>query len=128
LKVAIECNSPLLQRSLELFLTNKVTTFKQCDIVVSDKKQEFDKPLLYISSKEDADLIKPFSKTQLILALENLIKSKEDVKVINEIVAEADKDTLNEPMNFDVLQKRIENLTDEYQKNILKVVKAFYEK
>jgi len=35
---------------------------------------------------------------------------------------------IDEPLNFDILQKRIEFLTQEYQQNIIKAVKAFYEK
>ena len=30
-------------------------------------------------------------------------------------------------MDFDILEKRIEYLTKEYQENILRAVKAFYE-
>jgi len=31
-------------------------------------------------------------------------------------------------MDFDILEKRIESLTQEYQSNIIQAVKAFYEK
>ena len=128
MKVAIECNSPLLQRSLELFLATKVSTYKQCDIVVSDKKMEFEKPYIYIGSEAEADLVKPFSKSQLLLAIENLVKSKQEIKEINDIVEEVNSEASVGVMNFDVLEKRIELLTLEYQKNILNTVKAFYEK
>ena len=33
-----------------------------------------------------------------------------------------------EALNFDILEKRIDYLTSEYQQNIIKAVKAFYEK
>jgi len=42
--------------------------------------------------------------------------------------ASIEEEEIEEPLNFDILEKRIEFLTTEYQKNILKAVKAFYEK
>lgn len=123
MKVAVECKSPLLQKSLELFLSKYLSSIKQCDILVRDVKSLDDEKCFYISSDIGADLIKPFSRSQLILALENRYKGiKEEDKLIlgHEIV--------EDPLNFDILEKRIESLTQEYQSNILKAVRAFYEK
>ncbi|MDQ1339079.1 MAG: hypothetical protein QG567_229, partial [Campylobacterota bacterium] len=39
-----------------------------------------------------------------------------------------DESVDNEELGFDILQKRIESLTKDYQENILRVVRAFYEK
>lgn len=122
MKVAVECKSPLLQKSLEVFLSRYLCSSKQCDILIRDEECLNDERCFYISSDSKADLIKPFSKSQLILALENRYKGSH--KEIQEIEIEySDK-----PMNFDILEKRIELLTKEYQQNILKAVKAFYEK
>ena len=38
MKIAVECKSPLLQKSLELFLEQYLSSVKQCDIVVRDKE------------------------------------------------------------------------------------------
>ncbi len=122
MKVAVECKSPLLQKSLELFLSSHLSSIKQCDIVVRDFKVLDDKKTFYISKDKGSDLIKPFSKSALILALENryeTITPKMDTEV------ESFRD---EPANFSILEKRIELLTKEYQQNILKAVRAFYEK
>ena len=124
MKVAVECQSPLLQKSLELFLTNYLSSLKQCDIVVRDIECLNDERCFYVSSKPNADLIKPFSKSQLILALEKRygeLRKDEPQKESQEIVE-------SEPMDFEILEKRIEFLTKEYQENILRAVKAFYEK
>ena len=124
MKVAVECQSPLLQKSLELFLANYLSSLKQCDIVVRDIKCLNDERCFYVSNKPDADLIKPFSKSQLILALENRYEElKEDEPKVEEST-----EVNNEPMDFEILEKRIEFLTKEYQENILRAVKAFYEK
>ena len=124
MKVAVECQSPLLQKSLELFLANYLSSLKQCDIVVRDIECLNDERCFYVSNKPNADLIKPFSKSQLIIALENRYKElKEDEPEVEEST-----EVNNEPMDFDILEKRIEFLTQEYQENILRAVKAFYEK
>lgn len=122
MKVAVECKSPLMQKSLELFLDKHLSSLKHSDIVIRDVRCLDDERCFYISSDKDSDLVKPFSKSQLILALEKRYKSlNKDTVSIEDM---DDEDVLE----FDILEKRIEALTQEYQKNILKAVKAFYEK
>ena len=124
MKVAVECKSPLLQKSLELFLSSHLSSLKQCDIVVRDFKSPNDERSFYISKDKDkdSDLVKPFSKSALILALENRYESLSPKEVKEEDF------TADEPANFDILEKRIDLLTREYRDNILKAVRAFYEK
>ncbi|MEN4046952.1 MULTISPECIES: hypothetical protein [Sulfurimonas] len=124
MKVAVECQSPLLQKSLELFLAKYLSSSKKSDIIIRDEECLNESRCFYISTKEGADLLKPFSKSQLILALE---------KKYNELYPEStntqpEDENTSERMNFEVLEKRIELLTKEYQENILRAVKAFYEK
>ena len=116
MKIAVECQSPLLQKSLELFLEKFLSTTKQCDIVIRDVECLNDERCFYIANDSKADLMKPFSSSQLILALQNRYKSTHK---------EGSFDT---PLDFSILEKRIESLTQEYQANILKAVRAFYEK
>jgi len=124
MRVAVECQSPLLQKSLELFLAKYLSSSKKSDIIIRDEECLNESRCFYISSDENADLIKPFSKSQLILALE---------KKYNDLYPQSSKnmveeENVEETMNFDILEKRIELLTQEYQANILRAVKAFYEK
>jgi len=120
MKVAVECQSPLLQKSLELFLGSYLTSTKRCDIVIRDVECLNDERCFYISSDNKADLVKPFSKSQLILALEKRYALKK--------IEESVEEEMDSPLDFDILEKRIESLTKEYQANILRAVKAFYEK
>lgn len=122
MKVAVECKSPLLQKSLELFLDKHLSSLKHSDIVIRDVRCLNDERCFYISSDKDSDLVKPFSKSQLILALEKRYKS------LNKDTASIEEKEDEDALDFDILQKRIEALTQEYQENILKAVKAFYEK
>ena len=127
MKIAVECQSPLLQRSLELFLDKHLTSSKKCDIVIRDVACLNDERCFFIGTESSADLLKPFSKSQLILALEARYAELhvEMPKVEKHSVK---MDIESEPMEFEILEKRIAFLTDEYQKNILRAVKAFYEK
>lgn len=129
MRVAVECKSPLLQKSLEIFLSKHLSSLKNCDIVVRDVKVLDDERSFYISGSGECDLIKPFSKSQLILALERRYKdmNKGNLHYLNKIYQE-DEDDDGSGMGFDILQKRIEALTKEYQDNILRTVRAFYEK
>lgn len=123
MKVAVECKSPLLQKSLEIFLAKYLCSTKQCDIVVRDEECMNDERCFYISSSDKADLVKPFSKSQLILALENRYRgSKSGMR------EEIEREYGEEPLNFEILERRIELLTQEYKQNIIRAVKAFYEK
>jgi hypothetical protein len=119
MKIAVECQSPLLQKSLELFLAKYLCSTKQCDIVVRDIECLNDVRCFYIATDPNADLLKPFSKSQLIMALESKYAS---------INPKEDESNNEERISFDILEKRIKFLTQEYQANIINAVKAFYEK
>ena len=121
MKVSVECQSPLLQKSLELFLVPYLSSTKQCDIVVRDVACMNDERCFYISTDTNSDLVKPFSKSQLILALEDRYSKTHQESVIEEVSAE-------NRMDFSILERRLDSLTQEYQQNIINAVKAFYEK
>ena len=125
MKVAIQCVSPLLQRSLERFLQGHLSSIKQCDIVVRDNKIDDGHPSLLISSyKNGGDLQKPFSRSQLFLALEKRLEEQHVSEHVNLI--EHDEHESSE--NLEILERRIVALTQEYQQNIIKAIRAFHEK
>jgi len=121
MKVAVECKSPLLQKSLEVFLARYLSPTKKSDIIIRDIECLNDERCFYVSSDNTADLVKPFSKSQLILALEK--RYKKLYKNSHEEYDEVPHATID----FEILEKRIQYLTTEYQQNILKAVRAFYE-
>jgi len=126
MKVAVECQSPLLQKSLEIFLSKYLTSSKKSDIIIRDEECLDDARCFYVSSNAEADLMKPFSKSQLILALEK--KYNELYPRTHDAQDPEPQSQENRRMDFTILEKRIETLTQEYQANILRAVKAFYEK
>lgn len=127
MKVAIQCDSPLLQRSLELFLDGHLSSLRQCDILIRDKDiRDEQHPTFVIGVGETSDLIKPFSKAQLLHALNQKFDSQKNTPEIfeDEVVLGEEE----EKVSFEILERHIEKLTLEYQANILKAVRAFYEK
>jgi len=125
-KVAIQCDSPLLQRSLELFLDGYLSSLRQCDILIRDKNIRDDQyPTFVVGVEESSDLIKPFSKAQLLHALNQMFESQKYVPVAPEASGDA---SAEEAVSFDILERHIDKLTREYQANILKAIRAFYEK
>jgi len=128
MKIATQCNSPLLQKSLEIFLEKYLCSVNRCDIVIRDEECLNDERCFYIGSGKSADLKKPFSKAQLILALESRYDTLNLQKDKPPRDTESIKQNTSEEMDFSILENRIEFLTKEYQENIIRAVKAFYEK
>lgn len=126
MKIAVECQSPLLQKSLEVFLSKYLSSSKKSDIIIRDVECLNESKCFYIASNEKADLLKPFSKAQLVLALEKKYNQLYPRTVNSSEVERESKES--QTMDFQVLQDRIEFLTKEYQESILRAVKAFYEK
>jgi len=118
MKIAVKCQSPLLQKALELFLAKYLVPVKKSDIIVQDSLCIEDKRCFYIAQDEKADLRKPFAKSQLVLALEKRYKKLQESSIEIDSVAKKD---------FALLEKKIEQLTQDYQKSLLQTVKAFYE-
>lgn len=126
MKVAIQCDSPLLQRSLELFLEGNLSSLRQCDILIRDKNIRDDQyPTFVVGTEESSDLIKPFSKAQLLHALNQMHESQKYAPIATEDEQPASDE---EGVSFEILERHIDKLTREYQANILKAIRAFYEK
>ncbi len=130
MKVAVECTSPLLQKSLEIFLKPYLSSIKQCDVVLRDYKVRDDKYCsLYVASSDDADIKKPFSEAELKRVLHQALQHDEQRTRKDAGLAEAVTTRSSNDMRhaYKQLEAHIEALTQEYQNNILKAVKAFYD-
>lgn len=141
MKLAIQCESPLLQQSLELFLVGHLTSLKQAQLIIRDTKTDDDTNALWISADENADVQKPFSRSQLMLAIEAKLRTNETVSsyqdMIDTEITEVEEVVASEPLSeiaststevpdYELLERRIAMLTREYQENIMKAVRAFY--
>ena len=127
MKVAVQCESALLQRSIELFLEEHLSSLKQCDIVIRDKKIIDSHHSLYVSSSAQADIKKPFSRSQLYLSLEKFYKKMEEIKSVQDY--DKDEEMFSHPVQdkYIRLEEQIDKLTSEYKKNLLHLIKECYE-
>ena len=125
MKVAIQCDSPLLQRALELFCKEDVVSYNECDVVIRDKEiPSENKETLFIGNFLNADLGKPFSKEELYRSLEikfGPICREEEPK--NDYISS----NRNEGNKLWILEEQIRVLTREYQNNIIKAIRMYHE-
>lgn len=110
LKVYVDCRSPLIKRSIEIFLRNFISDRENCQAIISDGYTNTEKPLLTVGNKESDAIKSPFTKSSLMLALDKLHKSLEDKKP-------------NKP-NIDL---QIEKLTQNFAHELANLLKAKYE-
>ena len=115
MKVAIDCKSLLLQKALEKFLKNNLTSKNSADFIIVDYEYNFNKPLMVIGK----DIEKPFSRSSLFIAIENFENRYKTIKDLNEDLKN-DKENLN-------LDQKIELLTKKFVKDIVNEVKKHYE-
>lgn len=119
MKIALACQSVLLEKSLEKFLKNYIYPYKQCDFVISDRKIEIDKPLFYLST-EESDLNIPFSKSSLLLSLEKFYD-------LNFTSSNTKEDTIQATKDFSNLEENISKLTDDFRSDLINLIKEHYE-
>ncbi len=118
MKISVICDSLLLQNSLEIFLKEYLSSYKQCDLVLSDKKREIDKPVILINSSKKADISIPFSKSSLMVRLRD---------IYNEKITKNHKDKDRKQDNLWKLERKIDKLTLQFRENLIKTIREFYE-
>ncbi len=113
MKIAIECDSPLLQKSLELFLKKYIVDIDVCEFIVSDHVIS-DKVYFLVSQDKNARLRVPFTKDKLMGTLADFYKHvlKEEEQKVRELE----------------LVALIEKLNRAHEKQIEKLMQDFYEK
>ncbi|MEY4504131.1 MAG: hypothetical protein RL154_424 [Pseudomonadota bacterium] len=77
MKIYVNCKSLLLQKSVESFLRNRLSTLAKADIVVVDYLVKTEKPVLLIGSDKRCTLKTPFNKSKLITVLEKIYEEKQ---------------------------------------------------
>ncbi len=75
MKISVVCDSLLLSDALENFLKEYLSPYIESDIVVTDKFLEIEKPIFMIGRHVEANLSKPFTKSTLLLKLEEFYDS-----------------------------------------------------
>ena len=109
MRVFIDCDCEIMQKTLEIFLKNFTTpNLENADFIVSDEAKSSEKPLFIIGKNGDLKL--PFSKEQLLSNLENFEKS-------------ALVQASNENFASDSLEEQIGAVFDEFKEKILQILR-----
>lgn len=128
LKVFVRCESPLLQRALELFLSDHLSAFKNADVVISDRKVKSAKKVIYIAAHGGADLEKPFSRSQLMLILEEFYVNQERIEQIQRLSLQLEDRTSFGGLMDGTFEERLETLTKNFVKDVVEIAKEHYAK
>lgn len=114
MKVAVVCQSLLLNKALQLFLGELIVPYKQCDFVISDKKIELDKPIFHISAVE-GELLIPFAKSTLLIELERFYTS----------LSHCNPQTMALPIP-EILEDKIVALTERFRQELIQTLRDYY--
>ena len=118
MKIALDCKSLLLKKALEKILKDRVVSKESAVMLITDKdKSESDLPLFRIGYFDNnVDLQKPFSRSQLMIKLEEKLKTIEQKDELISIVIEEDN----------TIDKEIEKLTKQFTSDLLKIFKKYH--
>jgi len=128
LKVFVRCESVLLQRALELFLPEHLSSFKNADVVISDRRVKSAKKVIYIASHGGADLTKPFSRSQLMMVLEEFYVNQERIEQIQRLSEQLEDRTNFTSLMDGTFEERLETLTKDFIKDVVEITKEHYAK
>lgn len=124
MKIALACQSPLLEKALTLFLKPYIVPLKQCDFVVCDHEATLGAPLFRVGPKS-TNAPFPFTKSSLMLALDSFSLALKNSALI---AHEATVKTPVKTRDFSALKNTLDAITTRYQEEILQAVKEYYEK
>lgn len=141
MKIALISDSLLLDRTLEMYLKDYLTSYKLCDFVVATQPVDSQKPVFLIGEYENANLHKPFTKEILLQALEAFFmqirgeqeaKEEKEIKYTNvesanwnEMLKDVEIEEEKKPLDLELHQKILKVL-ENYAKEITMIVQEHY--
>jgi hypothetical protein len=114
MKVMIKCLSPLLQKTLEIYLQKYIYDIELADVLITDTKVLSEKVVFLVGTEEDADLKIPFTKEELYDALEHFYKTNPRL--------------LHILHTKETLESMIEKLNKKHHEKITRLIKSYHEK
>ena len=126
MKIALACQSILLEKSLEMFLKSYIVPYRKCDFVISDRQIEIDKPLFYIAT-EDSELALPFSKSALMLKIDKFYASLDSKDSTKKIKKSNKTKKRVKKVQMKELEVKITKLTDNFRDDLVNVIKEYYD-
>jgi len=117
MKVTLYCKSILLEKALRKILDQYIVPKERAEILITDHKiEEFtDLPVFRIGYNDnEADLKKPFSRSQLMIKLEEKFKT---VKQREDLISIVEDEM--------TLEKEVEALAKRFANDLLKIFKKY---
>ncbi|SFP12896.1 hypothetical protein [Hydrogenimonas thermophila] len=119
MKIALNCKSLLLEKALKNFLSQYIVSENEANILITDNSVKSNLPIFHIGYNDPtADLQKPFSRSQLMIKLEDKLKTIKQKDELNSIITEEDT----------TIEKEIEQLTKQFTNDLLKIFKKYAQK
>lgn len=120
MKVFIDCGCLMLQKSLEMFLSEFIASYDECDMVISDEEKDTPKPLFLVGD-ENGDLKMPFNKDILV---EKLLEYDRIIKFNANLSQNEEFQKLQTATNSqNSLEDRISDLIDNFKDELIKIIK-----
>ncbi|NPA74328.1 MAG: hypothetical protein GXO12_06400 [Epsilonproteobacteria bacterium] len=120
MKISLVCESLLLKKSLEIFLKDSVTTHKNSDMILSDRKITANKPVVTVGYTDKFDIVAPFSKSDLLANLRMLYRKR--------LKRDSTPKSKNGKKDINMLENEIEKLTVKFREDLIKTIREYYEK
>jgi len=117
MKIALSCRSILLEKSLRRFLGEHLVPESDAELIVTDHPLQSEKPVLRIGTDSGADLGKPFSKSRLMIKIEEKLQAGRTREAFKHFTIEEES-----------LEGRIERAVQEFTRELIKIFKEHYEK
>ena len=76
MKICIMCESTLLQKSLEYYLSEFLCSFQESEFIISDTQISVPKPLCLIDSTKKSHIHKPFTPISLFKDIQEFYHTK----------------------------------------------------
>lgn len=116
-KVCVMCDSLLVKKSVEMFLKDYVSDYKSCNLVISDREREVDKPVVLLGAEEGMGIPRPYTRSSLLLFMDKYQKQMEGKKALGELLDEE-----REP-----LEAVLEKLAAKFAKEVAQAVRNHME-
>ncbi|WP_457592801.1 hypothetical protein [Hydrogenimonas sp.] len=117
MKLALSCRSVLLEKSLRKFLKSYLVPDHEAELIISDHPLQSPKPVLRIGADQEADLNKPFSRSRLMIKIEEKLKADRTQEALKHFTIEEE-----------TLEERVENAALRFAREVAEIFKEHYEK
>lgn len=141
MKIYIHCQSPILQKTLDLYLKDYISSCDDCDFVISDAIfDNIDKPICLATLRGDSDIKRPLHKESLFKDLDlfykqlnkpssDSVKKSDNILDINELTnLRQSLDSINNlqsksNVNIDPLKSQIDSIFQDFANKLYDVIK-----